>query len=766
MYRLFCNHCNFCCLKPNDILVHITSQHQDIQLICGVENCITVRNSIKSMRNHLRHSHPQFYPLIEHDVIFSKESIFRSFVSTNTISDQINNVDLDQTNNVDEDQNCNIQVDNDHFNDVTAEVVKEYIEMLLSNGVKFSIPFKALRCLSLKSIEFFDSLNSQNLFSRDIIHEMKFSINSPENFDNYLSKNFNAVFPETVNIANTDFNFIYFPFKQKITAAISKYDCFEDICGREISNHIRSFFSSFSNIHDNTVYIEIYIDDFQLANPLLKKKSQKNSITGIYFRILSKDPKSFSKKRNIHLLALCYTNVFKNCSTPILKFLSEEINPYIENSFVANIGSKTKFLKIQIAFFCTDSKEASFLLGIKYGFSHEDCCRFCTTDRSNFRTIFTGEIPKTQIWYNQNLPSLTDLDSENHISGLQRLSPIRFFKCENFFESFPPCIDHDIFEGLVPKITIFALNYFKNTKKINFIEFKNFVKRFRFKGKDKKNFPSIFFDRIDQIRFTSSEGYTFIRFFCYFLQDVETDDPVFRIIDLLNKITLILMSQRISEDMLCILNTLVVSFLKLCSNFKELSITVKFHHLLHYIDNILKFGPPKVFRTINFESIHSDLKQMIRTSKNWIDVCYTIGTKFARLEVCPSNESAKEIGLVMNNLQLPDPLLNMQNETIFHLSGLVVSNQNYYPGRNGILIFQDSGNCNFLAIENIFKINENYFLHGSLYILTLSDFNTYLLTRTDHKTSYMIGTLSDSDISYEIYQNYSERFIIPYSWIE
>ena len=86
------------------------------------------------MRNHLRHNHPQFYPLIERDVIFSKDSIFRSFVSTNIISDQINNVDLDQTNYVDSGQNCNIQLDNDHFNDVTAEVVKQYIEMLLSNG--------------------------------------------------------------------------------------------------------------------------------------------------------------------------------------------------------------------------------------------------------------------------------------------------------------------------------------------------------------------------------------------------------------------------------------------------------------------------------------------------------------------------------------------------------------------------------------------------------------------------------------------------------
>ena len=100
-------------------------------------------------------------------------------------------------------------------------------------------------------------------------------------------------------------------------------------------------------------------------------------------------------------------------------------------------------------------------------------------------------------------------------------------------------------------------------------------------------------------------------------------------------------------------------------------------------------------------------------------------TKFARLEVCRSKQSTKEIGSVKNNLQLPDPLLNMQNETIFHLSDLIISNQNYYPGRNGILIFQDCGNCNFRAIENIFKINKNYFLHGSLYILTLSGFNMY-----------------------------------------
>ena len=132
------------------------------------------------------------------------------------------------------------------------------------------------------------------------------------------------------------------------------------------------------------------------------------------------------------------------------------------------------------------------------------------------------------------------------------------------------CRPYDIFEGLVLKITTFSLNYVKNTKNINFIKLKNSVKRFRFKGRIKK-FTSIFFGRIDKIRFTCSECYTFIRFLCYFLQDVETNDTVFQIIDLLNKITLILMSQKISEDMLCILNTLMLSFLKVYSNFNELS---------------------------------------------------------------------------------------------------------------------------------------------------------------------------------------------------
>ena len=84
---------------------------------------------------------------------------------------------------------------------------------------------------------------------------------------------------------------------------------------------------------------------------------------------------------------------------------------------------------------------------------------------------------------------------------------------------FPPCIDHDVFEGIVPKIIIFALKYFKTSKQMGFLQLKNKINKFSFSGKDKKNFPSVSFDRIEQLRFTSAEGYSFIRFLPYFSFD-------------------------------------------------------------------------------------------------------------------------------------------------------------------------------------------------------------------------------------------------------
>ena len=52
------------------------------------------------------------------------------------------------------------------------------------------------------------------------------------------------------------------------------------------------------------------------------------------------------------------------------------------------------------------------------------------------------------------------MDTGQDINGISSQSCIRFLDISDYSCLFPPCIDHDIFEGIFPKIVKFALTYF------------------------------------------------------------------------------------------------------------------------------------------------------------------------------------------------------------------------------------------------------------------------------------------------------------------
>ena len=82
---------------------------------------------------------------------------------------------------------------------------------------------------------------------------------------------------------------------------------------------------------------------------------------------------------------------------------------------------------------------------------------FNTTDWIHL-IFFEPEVLKTHNWLEKIKVNLTDLGDENHDFGLQKLSTVRFFHEQNYFQMFPSCIDHDVFKGIVPPKIIIWLD--------------------------------------------------------------------------------------------------------------------------------------------------------------------------------------------------------------------------------------------------------------------------------------------------------------------
>ena len=211
--NIFCMKCPYAAFTPSQILSHFQYLHQGEKIFCGVGGCQAVRASIKSFRNHLLEFHGTFYPKIKEAFDLSLSSVFRS---TNT--SLLAPLNLNEPDNHPDhiDQQIEQQIINLDPEVNVEDINREYMKILIENGLKFDIPFEALRSISRKSLDFFEKLQHDNAFTSETIHEMKYTVSSQDNFDKSLIKNFDATFPETVYINGIEKdkknNFVFFSF--------------------------------------------------------------------------------------------------------------------------------------------------------------------------------------------------------------------------------------------------------------------------------------------------------------------------------------------------------------------------------------------------------------------------------------------------------------------------------------------------------------------------------------------------------------------------
>ena len=393
---------------------------------------------------------------------------------------------------------------------------------------------------------------------------------------------------------------------------------------------------------------------------------------GIYYRIITTDCIDISKRNSIQLLGLCKTSIFKSFGEDIMKYFGEEFNVIKRDGIICTMSGSTQKFDIEIAYFSLDSKEASYLIGLKQGFTHNFCCRFCTISRQDFKSYFFEDEALLRTPENYRLAlneALIDASSPSCF-GIERNNLLRFFNCQDSFFKVPPCIDHDFYEGLAPKILKNIINRLLYKKLISNHHLNQRIKVLNLKGKDKYAFPTINLQNA-KLRLTMNECLNLLRFLPYLLHDCfQPNDGLQQLLFMLCEISNSISSFSHTIDSIVYLKTLISDFLQLCqSELQDLNITIKLHHLIHYPRIILMFGPLKYLSTINFESQHSFLKSLIRSSKNWINPALTIATKYARFN-CISNIQQNSYSIANTPFSVPIVIRNLIGENYGQIKSL------------------------------------------------------------------------------------------------
>ena len=774
---IFCSLCRIAFFSPRQCLSHLKSHNLE-QFKCGVNACDRAFRNFSTFANHLRICHSNFYPILLESPEFTPDSVF----SSNNLRRENENVDNVVVNNLNIEENENVVANNlnidenvaldflvnerDVFDVEILNKVKRFVSILIEYGCKKNVPFSVLKDLCDNLINFFSDMD--NSLPEFLILRLKEVISSQESFDHFLDLNHSANFPVTVDIANTDYTFFYFPLEKSIDQVLLNFNSKNDICRTtENSNSplLNQFFSKY-NARFDCIYLNLYSDDFTISNPLLSKKSIRN-ITGIYFRIVSTDPSQMSAKKYIKPLVLVETSIYKFHSEVIYGLLGNVFNELKSNGVNVNFGQNFINLGLDLAFFSTDSKEASFILGFKYGFNHHYCCRTCIVPKGQFSSIRRED-------YNLMRSKQSFLDNANIGLGLAdgldsygqvKLCSVRFFNVETSYQIFPPCIAHDVHEGTSKKF----LNIFI-TKLINqfnlprdFISI--FFNDFNLFGKDKQYFPKVSFEQNFNLRLTAIESHTLIRFLPLILAKfLNVDIEIFQIVVVYVKFVNSIMVNEGSELHGVYIDSLVEEFLILLSKyFPDEQLSIKFHHLIHYGSYFDKFGPLKLFSTINFEAIHSDLKKEIRSSRNWINPCLTIANKYARANCCSflSSDNFK----ILHNRNIPLAIQNTAgNNKVCEINQLEFRGKIYKPGMG--IIFAIELEYVIYKIANIYLCeNDDFYMLGDEFEASFSEnLNIYSIQRCLTSSSLKtIDHFSYNSAPHIIYVNKDYvSFVVPY----
>ena len=619
-FCLQCSYCDFLGQTIGDIYRH-TVKHEDIELTCGINGCNKTYLRRNSLRKHLTECHSEFYPLGDYNNIFLN---FRSFIKFHLFNTEESLIDAqcaEPNNSPIETSFSASSVINSMIPDQTIDFDHVLVKILTICAKSFkTIPFKALQGFLNSLLDLYSKLLIEKVPLETVFLLTKDAVSSSNRFDYLLETHLDANFPILVNIPSTSLEFSYIPLEKSLVQVLTKYQD-QILSPQQIHNdNFSCFFDGNLPKESNTLYLNLFFDDFQIANPLLKKKSTLNELKAFYIGFFTKNFASF-ESIPIILVSLVKTSTFKLYGDEIMHFLGNEVAKITTQGI--NIGSDCNMInyKVRIGIFSLDSKEASNLLGMKKSFNHEYCCRFCTVKRSDFRNCLYQEDDKLRNInsYISHLESALSLDTQNNsFFGIENKSFFRFFGIEDFFFRCPPCIMHDFFEGIAQKIIKAIFLRLISTKELNKAQYDLALQQLDFKYDDKSSFPILKFDNIKGFRLVASEAHCFIRFLPFIFESIlDISHPLYEIISVLAEFSNFLMAPRISKPNSIYFKSLAANLISLCTvNLPDVSISIKFHHLIHYSDIISRFGPLRFLSTISFEINHYLQKSTIKTSKN------------------------------------------------------------------------------------------------------------------------------------------------------
>ncbi|EEC15671.1 hypothetical protein IscW_ISCW013181 [Ixodes scapularis] len=311
----------------------------------------------------------------------------------------------------------------------------------------------------------------------------------------FYKNNFAVIDPVEVKCAHAR-SFHYVPVKETLEAFLSDISV-QKLLSR--TNDLEPGFlqditdgklygeSNFFIAGENTIQLLLFQDAFEVANPLGSAR-KKHKILGMYYTIANMPPFAQTKVHAMQLVMLCYDSTLQKVGHDVvMKSLVSDLADLEKDGVTVNGVRYNCGLLSCLG----DNLGSHGIGGFVESFSRSKYfCRFCEVTRDAFMADFRSMGPRrTAESYEKCLKRIKE-------EGLDSCLGVKFDSSLNSLLSFhatsglPPCIAHDLYEGVVPYDLSLILRRLAIEKKwFSIEELNSRIANMKLKGHDSKNRP-------------------------------------------------------------------------------------------------------------------------------------------------------------------------------------------------------------------------------------------------------------------------------------
>ena len=465
----------------------------------------------------------------------------------------------------------------------------------------------------------------------------------------YYKSTLNYVEPKEITIQNkdqkdtTDF-YTYVPILRTLENMLQNDNVRKYFNYSDPTKNVNDYFdiNDGSVVKENSLFTDkdfvkmaLFQDGFDVCNPLGSSKC-KFKLIGIYMTLLNLPPFLRSKTDNIKLVLLCREKyIVKYGWKEILKVLMKDLKYLETHGITVQYGNETKTFKGTLVVMFGDNLGSHQIGGFTGNFSNSThFCRYCET---SFAEFHRNPLKRKTLRTVENYRECTREAAKKRkiIKGVKENSALNGLQYYHVSKpGLPPCIAHDLFEGIVAYDMQLMMDYFLEQSwfKVGLLNWR--LNDVNLLGENKLFIPYVKL-KSKRLTGTASQIKRLLLIFPIAISDLikDFDEPIWKMVLALRNMCSLICAPALSVNQIALLHAVIKKYMQYrIQCFPEVPLRPKHEFVLHYPTLIKYFGPLKHSSTLRFEAKHKYFKNLAKHLQNFKNITQTFAEKHELLQ--------------------------------------------------------------------------------------------------------------------------------------